>query len=98
SPEQQSKMRAGRGGVWRIPPSFDGCQRSPLPRFTTLTSSDVAELVEFFKNWGRLLRRVLVPVAHVFVASNPLVSYAVAQALVGAGLERRGEIIRMVMT
>ena len=35
--EQQSKLRSGKGGVWRIPPSFDGQTRSPLPRFTTLT-------------------------------------------------------------
>lgn len=34
----------------------------------------------------------------MFVASNPLVSHAVARALVDAGLERRGEIIRLVMT
>jgi len=42
--------------------------------------------------------RVLVPGAHVLVASNPLLSYIVSQALVDAGLERRGEIIRLVMT
>src|SRR5438876_868446 len=34
--EQQTKLRNGKGGVWRIPPSFDGHVRSPLPRFTTL--------------------------------------------------------------
>jgi site-specific DNA-methyltransferase (adenine-specific) len=95
---EQSKLRRGVGGVWRIPPSFDGCKRSPLPRFTTLTATQLCELVEFFQNWGRSLRRVLVPGAHVFVASNPLVSYAVARALVNVGLERRGEIIRLVMT
>ena len=71
---------------------------APLPRFTTLTAADLGELVEFFRKWGRMLRRVLVPGAHVFVASNPLVSYAVARALVEIGLERRGEIIRRVMT
>jgi len=27
--EQQRKLRAGKGGVWRIPPSFDGHRRSP---------------------------------------------------------------------
>ena len=32
SPEQQTKLRNGKGGVWRIPPSFDGHVRSPLPR------------------------------------------------------------------
>ena len=98
SQQEQAKLRAGRGGVWRIPPSFDGCRRGPLPRFTTLTSTHLARLVEFFGNWGRLLRRVLVPGAHLFVASNPLVSYVVAKALVDVGLERRGEIIRLVMT
>src|SRR5262245_9853509 len=25
----QEKLRAGRGGVWRIPPSFDGAKRNP---------------------------------------------------------------------
>lgn len=98
SEAEQTKLRTGKGGVWRIPPAFDGCKRSPLPRFTTLTGSNLDELVEFFRNWGRLLRRVLVPGAHVFIASNPLLSYAVASALVDVGLERRGEIIRLVMT
>src|SRR5580692_3450960 len=31
--KNHKKLRAGRGGVWRIPPSFDGANRSPLPRF-----------------------------------------------------------------
>ena len=41
---------------------------------------------------------VLVPGAHVLVASQPLVSFRVSSALADAGLERRGEIIRLVMT
>lgn len=98
SPEQQAKLRKGRGGVWRIPPSFDGVQRAPLPRFTTLRPSDLRALEEFFQLWGRLLLPVLVPGAHVFVASNPLLSYVVSGALARAGLERRGEIIRLTMT
>ena len=32
--KNHQKLRAGRGGVWRIPPSFDGAKRQPLPRFT----------------------------------------------------------------
>ena len=48
--------------------------------------------------WTRLLLPKLVPGAHVVVASNPLLSYIVAGALADAGLERRGEIIRLVMT
>ena len=43
-PEQQNKLRNGKGGVWRIPPSFDGHNRSPLPRFTTLTVEQLKEL------------------------------------------------------
>src|SRR5579864_8048913 len=42
SDTEQRKLRAGVGGVWRIPPSFDGCKRSPLPRFTVLGNNDVA--------------------------------------------------------
>jgi site-specific DNA-methyltransferase (adenine-specific) len=98
SETQQAKLRARSGGVWRIPPSFDGCQRSPLPRFTVLGDADIQRLVEFFDAWARLLLPVLVPGAHVCVASNPLLSYLVANTLVESGFERRGEIIRLVMT
>jgi DNA modification methylase len=98
TPEQQAKLRSGKGGVWRIPPSFDGHVRSPLPRFTTLTAQQLEELRSFFFLWGRLLLPKLVPGAHVIVASNPLLSYIVAGALADAGLERRGEIIRLTMT
>jgi DNA modification methylase len=98
SPEQQQKLRAGRGGVWRIPPSFDGAKRSPLPRFTVLTARDLETLDQFFQNWGESLIRVLVPGANVVVASNPLLSYIVSGALARAGLERRAEIVRLVMT
>jgi hypothetical protein len=97
-PEQQNKLRNGRGGVWRIPPSFDGHNRSPLPRFTTLTVQQLKELRMFFFYWARLLLRKIVPGAHVVVASNPLVSYIVSGSLSDAGLERRGEIIRLTMT
>src|ERR1700733_3979294 len=48
TPIQQAKLRAGRGGVWRMPPSFDGHQRAPLPRFTTLSAADLEELQRFF--------------------------------------------------
>ncbi len=96
--EQQAKLREGRGGVWRIPPSFDGHVRSPLPRFTTLTEGQLDELRSFFMQWTRLLLPKLVPGANVVVAANPLLSHIVSNALADAGLERRGEIIRLVMT
>jgi DNA modification methylase len=98
SSEQQVKLREGKGGVWRVPPSFDGCVRSPLPRFTVLTREQVRELDEFFFKWATVLIRILVPGANVVVASNPLLSYVVSGALARAGLERRGELIRLVMT
>jgi len=98
TPEQQTKLRNGQGGVWRIPPSFDGHVRSPLPRFTTLTPDQLEDVRAFFFVWARLLLPRLVPGAHVVVASNPLVSYIVSGALADAGLERRGEVIRLTMT
>ena len=75
---EQSKLRQGKGGIWRIPPSFDGSTRSPLPRFTVLKPTDLDALEQFFLAWGRRLMRVLVPGANVLVASNPLLSYLVS--------------------
>lgn len=98
SAAQIDKMRNGKGGVWRIPPAFDGAKRSPLPRFTVLTSQDHLALEAFFMQWARTLYSVLVPGANVIVASNPLLSYLVSGALARSGLERRGEIVRLVTT
>ena len=98
SHNSQEKLRSGKGGNWRIPPALGGTRRSPLPRFTTVDDNDRLALVAFFERWGRALMPVLKPGAHVFVASNPLFSHLVGGALSGAGLERRGEIVRLVMT
>ena len=98
SDKEIEKLRSGRGGVWRIPPSFDGHQRAPLPRFTTLTPGDLEAITDFFHEWAVALAPVLVPGAHVIVACNPLLSYLVSYAIARAGLERRGEIARLVMT
>jgi site-specific DNA-methyltransferase (adenine-specific) len=96
--EEQEKMRNGRGGVWRLPPSFDGAKRSPLPRFTVLDDEDRVRLYAFFKKLGMLLNRVLVPGGNVVVASNPLLSHIVASAMTEGGLEARGQIVRLVRT
>jgi site-specific DNA-methyltransferase (adenine-specific) len=95
---EQRKLRSGRGGVWRIPPSFDGHKRAPLPRFTVLDADDRNQLHAFFRKLGTLLNRVLVPGGNVVVASNPLLSHIVGSAMADGGLEPRGTIIRLVMT
>ncbi|MFV0280098.1 MAG: site-specific DNA-methyltransferase, partial [Rhodoblastus sp.] len=88
--KETEKLRAGKGGVWRIPPSFDGHKRAPLPRFTVLTDADRLELHQFFKRLALLVSRVAVPGANVLVASNPLLAHIVASAMVEGGLELRG--------
>jgi site-specific DNA-methyltransferase (adenine-specific) len=98
SDEELTKLKNGRGGVWRIPPSFDGSKRRPLPRFTVLTEEDKKSLRDFFARCADALLRVLVPGAHVFIATNPLVSYLVYEPFIAAGFEKRGEIIRTVYT
>lgn len=97
-PDQLNKLRNGRGGVWRIPPTMDGCERKPLPRFTVLSKEDLQHLTKFFEEWGRLVLRALVPGGHIFVASNALITPYLSWALITAGFERRGEIIRLVRT
>jgi site-specific DNA-methyltransferase (adenine-specific) len=96
--EEKTKLRRGRGGVWRIPPKLDGYARSPLPRFTILDEDDKLALQKFFFEWATKIMRVLVPGGHIFIATNPLLSHLVCLALEKAGFEKRGEIIRLVQT
>jgi site-specific DNA-methyltransferase (adenine-specific) len=98
SDDELAKLKAGRGGIWRIPPSFDGCRRRPLPRFTVLKDKDRQSLATFFTEFARLTMRAVVPGGHVFIATNPLVSFFVYQGFIDAGFEKRGEIIRVVQT
>ena len=98
SVKEQGKLRAGKGGVWRIPPSFDGHRRAPLPRFTILGEEDREALHHFFHRFGKLVSRVLVPGGNVVVASNPLLSHIVASAMAESGLELRGYLARLTMT
>ena len=96
--KDHDKLRAGRGGVWRLPPSFDGVARSPLPRFTVLTKSDRLRLEKFFWHFATVALRALAPGAHLIIASNPLLSTATFSCFESAGFEKRGEIIRLVQT
>lgn len=96
--EQIEKRAAGKGGIWRIPPSFDGAARSPLPRFTALNRKQRETLREFFVLWARVVVSAVRPGAHVFLASNAFLSQLVFSAVAEGGLEFRGEVIRLVQT
>lgn len=96
--DQLEKRANGKGGVWRIPPSFDGSNRQPLPRFTALDAAERSRLRSFFVDWGSLVTKALRPGGHVFIATNAFVSQLVFSALVEGGLEFRGELIRLVRT
>lgn len=96
--KDHTKLRERRGGVWRVPPSFDGVERAPLPRFTVLTEQDKKRLDGFFVRFGAVAARKLVPGGHLMIASTPLLSTTTFACLERAGLEKRGEIIRLVQT
>jgi site-specific DNA-methyltransferase (adenine-specific) len=96
--DQIEKRANGNGGTWRIPPSFDGSNRAPLPRFTALNQKERNILYRFFLEWGKLSGRVLLPGGHIFIASNAFLSQLVFSALIESGLEFRGELIRLVRT
>jgi hypothetical protein len=95
---KELRARRKNKGVWRLPRSYDGYERAPVPRFTELRPSDVEQLHEFFHEWTRALLPALVPGAHVLIASNALLSHSVAMAVQSAGLEPRGQVTRLVHT
>lgn len=96
--EQLAKRAAGVGGIWRIPPSFDGANRQPLPRFTALNEKERKALKLFFTEWAKLVVKALRPGGHVLMASNAFISQLTWSALTDGGLEFRGEVIRIVRT
>lgn len=98
SDKELTKLKNGKGGIWRLPPSFDGSKRMPLPRFTVLTESDQKSLRDFSYRLASLLKCVLVPGGHVFIATNPLISHLIYESFMKNGFEKRGEIIRTVYT
>ncbi|MBL8134157.1 MAG: site-specific DNA-methyltransferase [Anaerolineae bacterium] len=96
--DQIEKRTNGNGGIWRIPPSFDGNVRSPLPRFTALNEKERQAIRRFFVEWARVSLHGLRPGGHVFIASNSFLSQLVFEALVAGGFEYRGTIVRTVRT
>src|SRR3990172_1048101 len=67
-------------------------------RPSTAAEADRLQLRTFFKHLAEGLLRALVPGAHVFIATNPLMSYLVYEPFISVGFEKRGEIIRVVHT
>lgn len=98
TPDQLNKRRNGKGGIWRLPQSYDGHERSPMPRFTVLRQSDLIRIQQFHGRLAPLLHRVIVPGGHVIIASQNLLSHLVVSAYHDAGFEIRGQIARVVKT
>ncbi len=96
--DQLEKMLNGGAGIWRIPPSFDGHTRSPLPRFTALDEKQRATLDRFFRDLSALILLKLKPGAHALMAGNSFLSQLVFGAMIDGGLEFRTEVIRLVQT
>jgi site-specific DNA-methyltransferase (adenine-specific) len=96
--DQLEKRSNGNGGIWRIPPSFDGHERAPLPRFTALNDKERDHLRRFFVEWAKVVLHALRPGGHVFVASNAFLSQLVFSALIDGGLEFRSQLVRIVRT
>jgi DNA modification methylase len=97
-PDQLEKRKNGNGGIWRLPPAYDGHARSPLPRFTVLGNADRESVRIFHQRLAPLLLKVLVPGGHVAMASQNLLSHIATQAFHDAGFEVRGQIARIIKT
>lgn len=96
--DQLEKRANGNGGIWRIPPSFDGSVRQPLPRFTALNQKERDQLSRFFSEWAKVAVHALKPGGHIFIACNSFLCQMVYSALVEGGLEFRGQLVRVVRT
>lgn len=94
-PHELAKMRNGRGGIWRLPPTIGGFQRDPLPRFTTLSPQERERVRVYFRQLGTVLLPVLVPGAHIFLAGTPMLQHLVQMGFAEAGFEVRGAIMRL---
>jgi site-specific DNA-methyltransferase (adenine-specific) len=96
--DQIEKMKIGKGGMWRLPPNFDGSIRSPLPRFTALNKKERERISEFFTTWAEAAFKALRPGGHIFIATNSFIAPLIYDALSKGGLEFRGQLMRTVHT
>lgn len=95
SSEEVAKLRTGRGGVWRLPPKWDGCERRPLPRFSVLTPEQKEAIEVFFRQWAGVLLPKVRPGGHVLIAGNSVLQMYVQNAMVKEGFENRATILRL---
>lgn len=95
SAKEVAKLRAGSGGVWRLPPKWDGCERRPLPRFTILTAEQKKGIEIFFRSWAEVLLPKIRPGGHILIAGNSVLQMYVQNAMVDAGYENRATIVRL---
>lgn len=94
-PHEMAKLRKGKGGVWRLPPTMGGSQRDPLPRFTTLSAQEREHVRTFFREFGEALMPVLAPGGHIFLAGTPMLQFLVQSGMAEAGYEVRGAVMRL---
>jgi site-specific DNA-methyltransferase (adenine-specific) len=94
-PHEIAKMRSGRGGNWRLPPTIGGSKRDPLPRFTTLSPKEREHVRVYFRELGEALMPALVPGAHIILAGTPMLQHLVQSGFAEAGYEVRGAILRL---
>jgi len=90
-----AKLRSGKGGIWRLPPKFDGKERRPLPRFSILTSEQKIDIEKFFARFARMLEPKLKPGGHLLIAGNPVLQSNVQNGVVSSGWENRATILRL---
>jgi len=95
SHKELTKLRSGKGGVWRLPPTIGGNRRDPLPRFTVLSEKEKQNLREYMRDFGLALMPALTPGAHLCVAGHPMLQYLVQAGMAEAGFEVRGAIMRL---
>lgn len=95
SDKEVAKLRSGNGGVWRLPPKWDGCKRRPLPRFSVLTVEQKIKIEMFFRQWASALLPKVRPGGHLLIAGNPVLQMYVQSAVVKAGFENRATIVRL---
>jgi site-specific DNA-methyltransferase (adenine-specific) len=61
-------------------------------------SKERERLTDFFKAFASQASRILVPGGHLVIAANPLLSTTVFAACETSGMEKRGELIRVIKT